>query len=65
MRAHLLQVVQKVGRSERSRGKHQLVSVSKYLSKSRERNMTSLIPACQRQEGGDYSCSVMHKLNNS
>ena len=27
--------------------------------------MTSLIPACQRLEAGDYSCSVMHKRNNS
>ena len=61
----MLQVVRKVGRSERSRGKHQSVSVSKYLSKSSERNMTSLIPACQRLEGGDYSGSDMRKLNNS
>ena len=65
VRAHLLQVVRKVGRSERSRGKHQSVSVFKYLSKSSERNMTSLIPACQKLEGGDYSYSVMRKLNNS
>ena len=27
--------------------------------------MTSLISAYQRLEGGDYSCSVMRKLNNS
>ena len=27
--------------------------------------MTSLIPACQKLEGGDYSCSVMRKFNNS
>ena len=27
--------------------------------------MLSLIPACQKLEGGDYSCSVMRKLNNS
>ena len=65
VRAHLLQVVRKVGRSERSRGKQQSVSVSKYLSKSNERNVTSLIPACKRLEGGDYSCSGMRKLNNS
>ena len=38
VQAHLLQVVRKVGRSEQSRGKHQLVSVPKYISKA-EREM--------------------------
>ena len=65
VRAYLLQVVRKVRRSERSRGKHQSVSVFKYLSKNSERNMTSLIPACEKLEGGDYSCSVVRELNNS
>ena len=65
VKAHLVQVVRKVGKSERSRGKNQLFSIPKYLSKSRERNMTSLIPACQRLGEGDNSCSVMRRLNNS
>ena len=65
VRAHLLKVVRKVGRSERSRGKHQPVSVFKYLSKSSERNMKSLFPACQKLEGGDYPCSIMRECNNS
>ena len=46
-------------------GKHQMVSVFKYVSKSSERNMTLLIPACQKLEGGDYPCSVMQEPNNS
>ena len=65
VRAHLLKVVRKVGRSERSRGKHQTDSVFKYLSQSRERSMTSLFPACQKLDGGDYSCSVIHECSNS
>ena len=49
VRAHLLQVVRKVGRSERSRGKHQLGSVSKYLSKSREKY--DVINSCLSKAG--------------
>ena len=65
VKAHLFQVVRNVGKSERSRGKKQLFSSPNYLSKSRERNMTSLVPACQKLEGGGYSCSVIRRLNNS
>ena len=65
VKTHLVQVFRKVGKSERSRGKKQLFSSPNYLSKSRERNMTSLVPACQKLEGGGYSCSVMRRLNNS
>ena len=65
VRAHLLKVVKKVGKSERSRGKHQTDSVFKYLSQSSEKNMTSLFPSCQKLEGGGYPYSVMRECSNS
>ena len=65
VRAHLLKVVRKVGKSERSRGKHQMDSVFKYLSQSSEKHMTSLFPSCQKLEGGEYPYSVMSKCSNS
>ena len=65
MKAHLVQVVRKVGKSERSRGKKQLFSSPNYLSKSRERNMTSLVSTCQKLEEGNSACSVMRRPNNS
>ena len=64
VRAHLLKVVKKVGKSERSRGKHQTDSVFKYLSQSSEKNMTSLFPSCQKLEGGGYPYSVMRECSN-
>ena len=65
VRAHLLKVVKKVGKSERARGKHQTDSVFEYLSQSSEKNMTSLFPSCQKLEGGGYPYSAMSKCSNS
>ena len=56
VRAHLLKVVKKVGKSD---------SVFKYLSQSSDKNMTSLFPSCQKLEGGSYPYSVMSECSNS
>ena len=64
-KAHLLKVVKKVGKSERSKGKHLMDFVFKYLSQSSEKNMTSMLPSCQKSEGGSYPYSVMRECSNS
>ena len=50
-RAHLMSVVRKVERSERSKGKHLTDSVFKGLHKSQGKSMTSLLPSRQKSEG--------------
>ena len=58
-------MVKKVGKSERSKGKHLKDFVFKYLPQSREKNMTSLLPSYQKSEGESQPYSVMHECSNS
>ena len=50
-KAHLMAVVRRVERSERSKGKLLRDSVFKGLHKSQGKNMTSLLPSRQKSEG--------------
>ena len=59
-RAHLMTVVRKVEKSERSNGKHLKDFVFKYLPQSHGKNMTSLLSSCQKSEGENQQCSVIH-----
>ena len=57
--AHLMSVVRKVERSERSKGKHLTDFVIKCLPQSRGKNMTSLLHSRQKSEGENQQCSVI------
>ena len=58
-RAHLMSVVRKVEKSERSKGKHLTDFVIKCLSQSRGKNMTSLLHSRKKSEGENQQCSVI------
>ena len=58
-KAHLMAVVRRVERSERSKGKLLRDSVFKGLHKSQGKNMTSLLPSRQRSEGISQQYSVI------
>ena len=58
-RAHLMTVVRKVEKSERSKGKHLKDFVFKCLPQSRGKNMTSLLHSRQKSEGESQQCSVI------
>ena len=58
-RAHLMAVVRRVERSERSKGKLLRDSVFKGLHKSQGKNMTSLLPSRQKSEGISQQYSVI------
>ena len=58
-RAHLMSVVRKVERSERSKGKLLRDSVFKGLHKSQGKNITSLLPSRQKPEGISQQYSVI------
>ena len=64
-KVHLLKVVRKIGKSERLKGKHLTDFVFKAPHLSREKNMTSLLPSCQKSEGGSYPYSVLHECSNA
>ena len=64
-RVHLLDVVRKVGKSERLKGKHLENFVFKAPSTHRERNMTSLLSSRSKSEGGNQQFSVMSEYSNS
>ena len=49
-KAHLLSVVQRVERKERTKGKRLREVVFKGLPQSREKNLTSLLPSRQKSE---------------
>ena len=51
-KVHLMDVVRKVGKSERSKGKHQTDSLFKAPHLSREKNMTSLLHSGRKAERG-------------
>ena len=57
--AHLMAVVRRVEKSERSKGKHLKDFVFKCLPQSRGKNMTSLLPSRQKSEGESQQCSVI------
>ena len=58
-RAHLMAVVRKVEKSERSKGKHLKDFVIKCLPQSRGKNMTSLLHSRQKSEGESQQCSII------
>ena len=58
-KVHLLDVIRKVGKSERSKGKHLRDIVFKDLHQSREKNLTSLWPSRQKSEGESQQYSVI------
>ena len=58
-KAHLMAVVRRVERSERSKGKHLRDFVFKGLHQSREKNLTSLLPSRQKSEGESQQYSVI------
>ena len=58
-RAHLMAVVRRVERSERSKGKLPRDSVFKGLHKSQGKNITSLLPSRQKPEGISQQYSVI------
>ena len=58
-RAHLMSVVRKVEKSERSKGKHLTDFMIKCLPQSRGKNMTSLLHSRQKSEGESQQCSVI------
>ena len=58
-RAHLMSVVRKVERRERSKGKPLRGSVFKGLHKSQGKNITSLLPSRQKSEGISQQYSVI------
>ena len=58
-KAHLMAVVRRVERSERSKGKHLRDSVFKGIHQSRGKNMTSLLSSRQKSEGESQPCSVI------
>ena len=58
-RAHLMAVVRKVEKSERSKGKLLKDFVIKCLSQSRGKNITSLLHSSQKSEGENQQCSVI------
>ena len=58
-RAHLMTVVRKVEKSERSKGKHLKDFVIKCLPQSCGKNMTSLLHSRQKSEGESQQCSVL------
>ena len=64
-RVHLLDVVRKVGKSERLKGKHLENFIFKAPSPNRERNMTSLLSSRSKSEGGNQQFSVMSEYSNS
>ena len=64
-KVHLLNVIRKVGNSERSKGKHLEDFVFKGLPKSREKNLTSLSPSRQKSEGEIQRYSVIRECSNS
>ena len=64
-KVHLLKVVRKIGKSERSKGKHLTDFVFKAPHLSRKKNMTSLLPSGQKSEGGSQQYSVMREYSNS
>ena len=59
-KAHLMNIVRKVGKSEQSKGKHLKDFVSKYLPQSRGKNLTSLLSSRQKSERESQQCSVIH-----
>ena len=64
-RAHLMTVVRKVEKSERSKGKHLKDFVFKCLPQSRGKNMTSLLHSRQKSEGESQQCSVIRDNTES
>ena len=64
-KVHLLDVVRKVGKSERSKGKHLENFVYKAPSPNHERNMTSLLSSRSKSEGGSQQFSVMIEYSYS
>ena len=58
-RSHLMAVVRRVERGERSKGKLQQISLFKGLHKSQEKNITSLIFSRQKPEGICQQYSVI------
>ena len=58
-RAHLLSIVRKVEKSERTKGKVQQDFVIKCPSQNRGKTMTSLLYSRQKSEGEDQQCSVI------
>ena len=58
-RAHLMSVVRKVERSERSKGKLQKGSVFKGLHESQGKNITSSLHSCQKPERKSQQYSVI------
>ena len=57
-RAHLMAVVRKVEKSERSKGKHLKGFEIKCLPQSHGKNMMSLLHSHQKSEGESQQCSV-------
>ena len=64
-KVHMLKVVRKIGKSERSEGKHLTDFMFKAPHLSREKNMTSLLLSGQKSEGGSQQFSVMCEYSNS
>ena len=58
-RAHLMTVVRKVEKSERSKGKHLKDFLFKCLPQSSGKNMTSLLHSRQKSKGESQQCSVI------
>ena len=64
-RVHLLDIVRKVGKSERLKGKHLENFIFKAPSPNRERNVTSLLSSRSKSEGGNQQISVISEYSNS
>ena len=63
--AHLMAVVRKVEKSERSKDKHLKDFVFKCLPQSRGKNLTSLLPSRQKSERESQQCSVIRDNTES
>ena len=64
-KVHLMDVVRKVGKSERSKGKQQTDSMFKALHLSREKNMTSLLHSRRKAERESQQFSIISEYSNS
>ena len=64
-KVHLLKVVRKIGKSERSKGKHLADFMFKAPHLSRGKDMTSLLLPGQKSEGGSQQYSVMRECSSS
>ena len=64
-KVHLLKVVRKIGKNERSKGKHLTDFMFKAPHLSRGKDMTSLLLPSQKSEGESQQYSVMRECSNS